>query len=276
MRARAFHSISEEEGSARHGARGAAGLAASRDRASASATGSDEGGGSGAASSHSGRRFHTRNASLDGAASGRPSAAETNSAQPQPAWPMRAASPAASRFNAVSRPWARRCNIAATRSGSSAAAASRPRCGGSKSSARASPRGVGAAVRAGKAKANSSSRSNAGIPRRPRRRNVAGAWTSSGGGRPRRWAAASTAGNSNSSPSAVKIAARPCPATTDGASGSAMRAMALGGMRSRTMRRAVSPCLKTLSLRPRLGEHRNGHPPRFVCRLTGPAWETRA
>ena len=96
-------------------------MAASRDRASASATGSDDGGGSGAASSHSGRRFQTRSASLDGAASGRPSAAVTNGAQPQPAWPMRAASPAASRFSAVSRPWASRCSRAATRSGSSAA-----------------------------------------------------------------------------------------------------------------------------------------------------------
>ena len=35
----------------------------------------------------------------------------------------------------------------------------------------------------GQAKANSSSRSNAGMPRRPSRRNVAGAWTSMGGGR---------------------------------------------------------------------------------------------
>ena len=87
---------------------------------------SDEGGGSGAASSHSGRRFHTRNASLEGAASGRPSAAVTNGAQPHPAWPMRAASPAASRFSAMSRPWARRCSRAAASSGSSAAAASRP------------------------------------------------------------------------------------------------------------------------------------------------------
>ena len=107
--------------------------------------GCDAGGGSGAASSHSGSRFHTRSASLDGAASGRPSAAVTKGAQPQPTCPMRAASPAASRFSATSRPCARRCSNAAASSGSSAASASSPPCGGSKSSASARPRGVGAA-----------------------------------------------------------------------------------------------------------------------------------
>ena len=209
-------------------------MSASRDRASASATGHDEGGGSGAASSHSGRRFHTRSASLEGAAVGRPSAVATKGAQPQPACPMRAASPAASRFSATSLPCARRCSKAATSSGSSAASASRPPRGGSKSSASASPRGVGAAARAGRVKAKSSSRSNAGMPRRPSRRNVAGACTRRGGGRSRRWAAAAATGNSNSSPSAVKIAARPWPATTDGASGRAIRGMVIEPMRSPT------------------------------------------
>ena len=89
----------------------------------------------------------------------------------------------------------------------------------------ARPRGVGAAVRAGRTKANSSSRSKAGPGRRPRRRKVAGAWTSRGGGRLRRWWAASAADRSRSSPSGVRMAARPCPATTAGASGSAMRVL---------------------------------------------------
>ena len=149
--------------------------AASRARASVSPTGCAEGGGSGAVSSHSGRRFQTRSASFDGAASGLPSAAVTNGAQPQPASPMRAAKPAASRFRAMSRPSESRCSNAAASSGSSAASTSRPPVGDSKSSIRARPRGVGAAGRAGNAKANNSNRSNAGMPRRPSLRNVAGA-----------------------------------------------------------------------------------------------------
>ncbi len=208
-------------------------ILASRARASVSATGCAEGGGSGAASSHSGRRFHTRSASFDGAASGLPSAAVTNGAHPQPAWPMRAASPAASRFTAMSRPSESRCSNAAASSGSSAASASRPPVGGSKSSIRARPRGVGAAGRAGRANANSSRRSNAGMPRMPSRRHVAGAWISMGGGSVRRRAAASAAGNSNSSPSTVKMATRPWPATMAGASGRAIRAMAISWLRSR-------------------------------------------
>ncbi len=200
-------------------------MAASLDRASASATGSEDGGDGGATSSHSGSSFQIRRASLDGRASGRPNAAVTEGAQPHPDCPMRAASPAASRFSGVSRPCASRCSRAAASSGSNAASASNPACG-SKSSAMASPRGVGAAARAGSTKANSSSRSKAGPPRRPRRRKLAGACTSSGGGRSRRRRAASALLSSSNSPSVVKMAARPCPATTDGASGRTMRVAA--------------------------------------------------
>ena len=96
---------------------------------------------------------------------------------------MRAESGAASRLSKVSRPWESWCISAAARSGSRTTSASRPIGGWSSSSAMDTPRGVGAAVWAGRTKANRSSRSKAGPGRMFRRRKVAGACTRIGGGR---------------------------------------------------------------------------------------------
>ena len=191
-------------------------MAARRVRASSGVTPRAEGGGAGGSSSHSGRRFHTRSGSSDAIASGRPRAASTASVQPQPPFPMRAASSASGLATGAPRNCTSRDSSVAAMSGRAAAAFSRPGPGGSMSSARARPRGVGAAERAGSTKAKSSSRSSAGIGPMSSRRSVAGACTSSGtwpcSSRP-----AAAAGSDSISPSAVRIAARAAPATTAGA-----------------------------------------------------------
>ena len=124
---------------------------------------------------------------------------------------MRAASPAASRLAGVSRPAARRVSSASAMAGSRATASSMS-SGGVMSSAKARPRGVGAAGQAGRTKAHSSNKSNAGRGRRPRRRSVTGACTSSGIASPSS-AVISAGVPVASSPSPVRMLARPWPAT---------------------------------------------------------------
>ena len=76
---------------------------------------------------------------------------------------MRAASPAASRFSGSVAALGEAMQQGGGQFGQQRRLGFQAAVGGSKSSARASPRGVGAAARAGSTKANSSSRSNAGI-----------------------------------------------------------------------------------------------------------------
>ena len=190
----------------------------SRVRASVSETGRDAGGGNGAVSSHWGRRFQIINPSVAAVAPGRPSACKTNGAHGQPACPMRAARPAACSFSDRVRPAASRWSSLWARLGRHATSASR-RPGQSRSRTWANPRGVGEACLPGSTKAKSSNRSRHGRLCRPRRRKVAGRCTTRGLDRCCSACAASSTAKTLISPSAVSMAARPCPATSAGKSG---------------------------------------------------------
>ena len=151
----------------------------------------DDGGGRGAVSSHSGRRFQTCSGLARGRGVGlaerrqhewRPAPAGLAHARGEPG--------GVAVQRAVSRPAASRRSSAAARSGSSADLGLQAAGRRVEVQRQRSPRGVGAAGRAGSTKANSSSRSRHGTGRRPSRRNVAGRVHQQRRPQPRRSAAA--------------------------------------------------------------------------------------
>ncbi len=129
---------------------------------------------------------------------------------------MRPASEAASRLAGVSRPAASRASSAsamAGRSGGAPPCRRRLHVQRQREAADGGRRG-----QAGRTKAQSSSRSKHGRGRRPRRRSVTGAWTSKGVASPSRPSISAGVPDA-SSPSSVRMLARPCPATTAGVCG---------------------------------------------------------
>ena len=152
---------------------------------------------------------------------GRPRAAATNGAQPQPAWPMRAARPAASRLSA-------RCGpapggAAAPRRGR---AARRRRLPGRRRAVEVERQRQAARGGGGRAGRQHEGEQLQQIVRRAGAGRGGGRWPAHGPG-------AAAAGRAererpgrqerSSSPSGVTMAARPWPATSDGASGRARR-----------------------------------------------------
>jgi hypothetical protein len=147
-----------------------------------------------------------------GSAAGK--AASTAGPQLQPA--REAASARARVFASPSPPNSCNSARAAVTSATQASAVLR---GTTRPSAAASPRGVGTQNRAGRTKANNSSRSSAGNAARPRRRAVARAWQTNAVSPPSRRSRASSGDSASISPSGDSHTTSRKPATSAGACG---------------------------------------------------------